>query len=450
MINEDLLKEAGKVWKIVWPIILTNILNVTVGIIDFKMVGVLGVNEIAAVGVSRQVINLLMVLMLAISGGTSVLIGRAYGAKDQEKISLIAAKSVTFMLLSAFLLITPLGYFFSEDILQILGSAPEIISLGKSYLEIIFLGTVFTMFNFAVNGILLGLGKTKVSLKLLIVVNILNMLFNYVFIFGMGFIPSLGVKGAALGTIMARFIGTLIGIDILIKPKYLVALKFKYLLKFDFELLKKILYLGGPRSLQGIVRNFSRLMILRIIALLPNSTKIISAYSLSMQVRMISTFIGLAFMSASLARVSQNIGAKELDKAEKSGWLAALMAALLMTVIALIFLVFPEKIISFFTDDREVISFGRTFFIIVAFSEPVMAFAFALGGALRGGGDSLTPFKYSALSDLVIVIITGYLLAVKLEMGLLGIALAFTISAITRAVPVAIVYKKGYWKSKKL
>jgi Na+-driven multidrug efflux pump len=220
--------------------------------------------------------------------------------------------------------------------------------------------------------------------------------------------------------------------------------------KLDFPLIGKILHLGGPRSVQGIVRNFSRLMTLRIITLLPDSTRAVSAYSVAMQVRMVSSFIGLAFMSAAMARVGQNLGGNDSDSAEKSGWIAAGMAAGIMAVAAAVFLIAPELIMAFFTADREVIQLGRTFFMIVAISEPIMAFAFAMSGALRGGGDPITPFVYASVSDLVIVIAAGYLLAIPLGLGLTGIAAGIAISALTRAIPVTLKFHHGKWKATRL
>ena len=448
--NPIVYGEIKRVWAIAWPLILTNILNVAVGIIDFKMVGVLGVASIAAVGMSRQVMMFLMVLMLAISGGASVLVARAYGAREQQRISEVAARSVVLMLIGAIVIVTPLGFFFSRHILVLLGGKEPVVRLGGDYLQILFVGSIFTMFNFAINGILLGVGKTRVSLALLMGVNLCNILFNYLFIFGVGPIPAFGVAGAAIGTVIARGLGSIASIWILKTPRLPIQMKFRDGLILDLPLLRQILYLGGPRSLQGIVRNFSRLMTIRIITLLPDTTRSISAYSVGMQVRMISSFIGLAFMAASAARVGQNMGAKDPDLAEKSGWISAAMATGLMSIVALIFFVFPEMIMTFFTDDQDVIAMGRSFFMIIALTEPIMAFAFALSGALRGGGDPMPPFIYGSVSDLIVVILLGYLLAVQLQMGFVGIALGLALSAFTRAIPMTLKFRKGKWKTIKL
>lgn len=90
---------------------------------------------------------------------------------------------------------------------------------------------------------------------------------------------------------------------------------------------------------------------------------------------------------------------------------------------------------------------GKTFFLIIALTEPLMAFAFALSGALRGGGDPMPPFIYSSLSDLVVVILCGYLLAIYWQIGFAGIAAGLAISAFTRAIPTMLRFKKGAWKS---
>jgi len=448
--DKKLHREIVHVWAIAWPLILTNMLNVTVGIIDFKMVGMLGVESIAAVGMSRQVMMILLVLMIAISGGSSVLVAHAHGAGDRKRVAEVAARSVLFMLLGAMLIVTPIGLLISKPTLVLLGGEESVVRLGSAYLRILFFGSVFTMFNFAINGALLGVGKTKVSLVVLIGVNLCNVLFNYLFIFGIGPFPAMGVAGAALGTVLSRCLGSIAGIWILVSPRFPIQMRFKDGFDFDFHLLRKILYLGGPRSMQGIVRNFSRLMTLRIITLLPDPTRVVSAYSVGMQVRMISSFVGLAFMASSMTRVGQNMGAKKPEMAERSGWISAGMAAGLMTIVAFVFFFFPESIMGFFTDDREVIAMGKGFFIAIALTEPIMAFGFALGGALRGGGDPMSPFIYASVSDFLTVLGGGYLLAVQFNMGFIGIAIAIALSSFTRAIPTTWKFHQGHWKKNRL
>lgn len=343
-----LKREISSVWAIAWPLVLTYILNGLVGIVDFKMVGVLGFESIAAVGMSRQVMMLIMVLMIAISGGSSVLVAHAYGAKDPDRVSKVAARAVVYMLVGAVFIVTPLGYFSSCSILELLGGEARVVTLGSSYLKILFVGSVFTMFNFGVSGILLGVGKTKVSLVMLLAVNVLNIGLNYIFIFGLGPIPAFGVDGAAIGTVAARGLGCIAGVWILKTPRFQIHMRFKDGLAVNIELIGRLLHLGGPRSLQGIVRNFSRLMTIRIITLLPDATRSVSAYSVGMQVRMILSFVGLAFMSASMARVGQNLGAKNPDRAVKSGWISAGMATGILTVVAVFFTSCPRGDNGFF------------------------------------------------------------------------------------------------------
>ncbi len=442
--------EMARVWAIAWPLILTNMLNVLVGLVDFKMVGVLGVEQIAAVGMARQVIMFIMVLMIAISGGSSVLVAHAFGAGEEERVGEVAGKSITYMIFAAILIVTPAGFFASRAILRSLGASVSVVQLGDDYLRILFAGSVVTMFNFAVSGILLGVGRTKISLALLLGVNLINIGLNYVFIFGVGPVPAFGVRGAAIGTVVARALGSLAGLWILISPRYPVRARFNNVLKVDVGLLGKMLHLGGPRSLQGIVRNFARLITIRIITLLPAATQSVSAYSVAMQVRMISSFIGLAFMSAAMARVGQNLGGGDPERAGKSAWISASMAAGIMTVTAIVFLIIPEQLMSFFTDNREVIALGKTFFMIIAVTEPIMAFAFSMSGSLRGGGDPVTPFIFAGVSDLLIAILVGYLLAVHAGMGFAGIAVGIAVSSITRALPTTLRFRAGKWKSVRL
>jgi Na+-driven multidrug efflux pump len=151
-----------------------------------------------------------------------------------------------------------------------------------------------------------------------------------------------------------------------------------------------------------------------------------------------------------MARVGQNIGGKNPDLAEKSGWISAGMTTGLMSVFAVLFFLFPEAIMAFFTGDVEVIAMGKMFFVIIAVTEPIMAFSFALGGALRGGGDPVSPFIYASVSDLVVVILAGYLMAVQFQMGFAGIVIGIALSAVTRAIPTMLKFRKGAWKTIRL
>jgi putative MATE family efflux protein len=227
LLDAKIKQESSEVWKIAWPLIITNILNVLVGVIDLKMVGYLGTSSIAAVGMARQVMNLVFVIMIAVSGGASIVIARAYGAGKEETVSVLGAKTLVYMAVLALFLVGPMGFFTCRIFLIALGGEPEIVEMGTSYLRVIFLGSLFTMFNFGISSVLLGVGKTRVSLVMLMGVNSLNILFNYIFIFGWGPIPAMGVAGAAWGTVVARGLGMIWGIGIAISPRYPVKADFR-------------------------------------------------------------------------------------------------------------------------------------------------------------------------------------------------------------------------------
>ena len=449
-LGDEVRNETKLVWALVWPIILSNLLHVSVGMIDFKMVGSLGIGAIAAVGMAQHVMMLVMVVMIAIGGGTSVLVAHAHGAGNRRRVSEVASRSMGLLLLTAVLVVMPVGLLSSEGMMRLLGGEPGVVRVGAAYLNILFWGALFHMSNMGVSAILLGVGETRISLWLLLGVNGANVGLNYLLIYGVGPFPALGVNGAALGTVLAHGLGFLVGLWILASPRFLVAVEWRDVLTLDLALARRILYLGGPRSLQGIVRNLSRLLTIRIITLLPEAKHAVGAYSVAMQTRMISSFIGLAFMSAAMSRVGQNLGRGDPQAAVHSGWISAGIAAAMMTVVAAVFLLVPEQIMTFFTDDTEAIRLGRGFFVTIALTEPVLALSFALGGALRGGGDPVSPFVWASVSDLGVVTAVGYLLAVPCGWGFAGIAAAIAISSLTHAIPTTWIFHRGAWKTNRL
>ncbi len=184
-----------------WPIVAASLLQVAVGIADIKMVGVLGPEAIAAVGMARTVIFTLVALVFAVSTGVQVLVAQYSGRGDQDNADRVVKQGLVAATVITLVVITPAGAIFSESVLRLLGANQQVLAHGTPYLQIMFAGMLFLVLSFIITAALQGAGDTLTPLILLLVANVFNIALNYLLIFGVGPFPRLGVPvmGTALG-----------------------------------------------------------------------------------------------------------------------------------------------------------------------------------------------------------------------------------------------------------
>ena len=194
-----------QVWRLSLPVILTNLLQSLVDVVDVFMVGRLGPIAIAAVGMSSAIRMLVLVMLLSVAGGAMTLIAQAKGARDSERMSFVTRQAISSGVLLS-LVLTAVGMLLSRPLLVLANGngEPEAVELGTQFLQILFLGTPFMVLSIVFSRLMQGAGDTVTPLVLNGSINLLNIFFNYLLIFGIGPFPAMGVAGSAVGTVLAR------------------------------------------------------------------------------------------------------------------------------------------------------------------------------------------------------------------------------------------------------
>ena len=296
------------VWRISLPVILTNLLTTLVNIVDVFMVGRLGPLEIAAVGMSNTIGMLIMVITFSITAGSMTLAAQAKGARDPHKLSEVTRQSLSLMLILS-LFLTVLGLLITDPLLRYLNSGGDAaaVVMGSSYLKLLFWGTLFLVGNLTVSSLMQGAGDTITPLYLVGAMNLFNILFNYLFIFGPGPFPAMGVPGAALGTVLARMLGMVGGIIILYSGKNVIKiLPGSY--RPQWMMFRDILSIGIPSGLQGLVRNTTQILVIRTVTSTAAGTFGVAAMSIGLQIESLAFMPGLALNTAATSLVGQASG----------------------------------------------------------------------------------------------------------------------------------------------
>ncbi|MFC1703179.1 MATE family efflux transporter [Candidatus Omnitrophota bacterium] len=427
------------------PLMVSAALHTTQSLVDMFWVGRLGSASIAAVGISGSIIMVLVTLIFGVSSGTVSLVSQNIGAKQQEAASQVAMHSLLLAILGS-AIVAVVGFIFAEDLLRLLGASNEVISVGTNYLRIILTGGVVMFVLFLSNSILLGSGDMIIPMIVMIVANILNIILDPLFIFGIGF-PKMGTSGAALASVLSQLISCGVVMYVLVKGYSHVKIRFSEF-RFQPKIFIDTLKIGVPSSLQMFFRSTMMIVIMAIVG--GFGTYALAAYSIGLRVQMVILMPLFALGSTAATLVGQNIGAKQLDKAKRSALTAVGIGLIMMVVLGVLFYIFAENILRFFDSTPEVIAIGKTFFRITVLFYCFIAFGVVLNRALVGAGDTLVPMIITFVSLWVIQIPLAFFLSKYTSLGLLGVWWAIAVSYLANGGGILLWFLTGHWKKKHL
>lgn len=382
------------------PAVGEMVLYMAIWVFDTMMVGKYGgQTAVSAVGLSSEVLYTLINIFISvgISVGITSLVARRFGSREYDSAEEYA--SIGFFIGSIIsLIICILTFIFTKQILALGGADTKVISLGYIYMRIICFGLLFNMLTSMLNGILRGYGNTRIPLLISLIVNVINIGLDWVLIFGKFDFPELGIKGAAIATSIAQIIGFLFAIIYMLN-KSRIKIRIKYIRTLNIHKLKKLLALAAPSSMQEAAYDISRLLSTFMVMRLGQTA--FASNQITTTIESISFMPGWGFSIATTTLVGHKIGEKNFKKAKEYAYACTLLGTLFMSLCAITFLIAPTTLISLFIKEteKEVIRLGSLCLMIAAVEQIPMGLSLILGGALKGAGDTKTPFIVSFLSS---------------------------------------------------
>jgi putative MATE family efflux protein len=429
------------------PVAMGGHAETLVGMIQLFLIGLLGPAALSAVGISQAFTRVLFTAMMSISRGALTMVAQAIGADSMERASATAKQA--FLLLFVFsVLFGVFSLAISPYLLPFLINDPEVIALGTPYLQVFFMGIPFMTLNRAVSACFQGAGDTRTPFYLSVLSSAVQITTSYMLIFGIWVFPELGVVGAAIGGFSGRAFATLVGFVLLYSGHAKMTLLPSTSYRYNSDIARRILKIGVPAGVQGILRNGSGLIYLKFIGLTALSTTAVAAFTIGNQMGHLLRRTGLAFGTVATALVGQSLGAKDPDAADSRGWTTILISVATIAFLGLPAAVFARQFMGLFTDVSDVIEIGVVYLLVMAATEPFVSASNTGGGALRGAGDTMPPMYYTLISEWLIRLPAAYILAFVLGYGINGIWASLTIYSVVQCVLTVRKYAQGQWKTK--
>jgi putative MATE family efflux protein len=405
-----------RIWALTWPMVVYNVLELTVGLVDLLMVRPFGPPATAAVGVGRQVTFLVEAAALAVSTGVIPLVSQGVGTRAWGRVGAVVRQSLRLVVLLG-VPTTLAGVLLSRPLLAGLNAGPEVLTHGVPYLRIYFGGIVFLWANLVGTALFRGAGDAQTPLKIALGVSLLHVGLNYLLIYGAGPVPAFGVPGAAAGTVAARACGALACLALLLRGRDGLRLTRSpdggdnggSRRGWDWPLIGRILRIGIPMALAGLLRNGSRLVFLAIVGAGGLGVALQAAVGVGMQMRQVSILPALAFQIATAALVGQAIGRSDYAEAQALGRRSVqLLGAIMAAVVGLLFAL-AGPLAALFIAAPEAAALGAKVLRWFAVGQLFSALNIATQGALLGAGDTGPALRYTLVSEWGVMLSLAYL-----------------------------------------
>jgi putative MATE family efflux protein len=434
-----------------FPIVITNLLQVGYNLADTFWLGRYSTEALAAISLGFPLVYLFISLGLGLTIAGSVLVAQHTGAGQSAEAEYAASQTVVFTLLAGVGL-GAVGFSFVAELLQIFGAERAVLALATDYMEVISLGLPF-LFGFTVFiALMRGAGDTITPMVVMFGTVVLNVAIDPLLIFGVGWIPELGVEGAAVATVFSRGAAMVVGIWIMLRGSHGIQIHLRQMVP-NLGYSRKLLRIGVPASVENTGRAISVNAVLIIVTLF--STSVVAAFGVGVRVFSMIFMPAIAIDRGVEAMTGQNIGAGREDRVVATNRFAAKTSFLILSILGVVTFVFAPEIIRLFDDSPAVVSEGATFLRWIAPTFGFVGVLRAYSGGFRGAGKTLTAAAIAVLLFGFIRLPIAYVASqglVPLDIWLFssrtpsGIWFAFAVSGIIAAVVAAGWFELGKWR----
>jgi MATE family, multidrug efflux pump len=428
------------------PMVLEMAMESLFGIVNIFWVSHLGADAIGAVGLTESMLTLVFAVAMGLSMATTAMVARRIGEKDSAGAGVAAVQSIII----GFVVSLPIGItalIYMPTLLTLMNAPPEIIQAGSGYGRIILGANGVIMLLFLNNAIFRGAGDAAIAMRSLWVANLINLVLDPCFIFGLGPFPELGVTGSAVATTIGRGSGVIFQFWLLLGGRGRVKIT-RDQVRLDLRVMIRLLRVSIGGMFQFLVATASWVAISRIVALFGGAA--LAGYTIALRIILFAILPSWGMSNAAATLVGQNLGARKPDRAERSVWVTGFSNMVFLAGVTIVFLVLARPMIGIFTTDPEVVPYGVNALRYISYGYVFYAYGMVMVASFNGAGDTTTPTFINLFCYWLFQIPLAYILALPAGFGARGVFMAITVAESTIAVVGVLVFRRGRWKTRQI
>lgn len=418
MFSPSIRTELRALLRLAWPVIVSQLGMMMMGVVDTIMIGRLGADAMAAVAVGNIYGFALLIVPLGILMGLDPIVSQAWGAGNREA----AGRAMWRGFFLAALLAIPLsaGWALAGVGLQLLGQPQEIIPAGEAYVFWLIPGSLGVLWYSVLRQSMQAIGIVRPTMIVTLIANGFNFVANWALIYGNLGMPAMGVEGSAIATSLSRWFMLFLLIGLVSWQGQLKALRPKEPFRVaDWSAIGKMVRIGIPIGLQigAEVWAFS----LAGVAVGWFGAVPLAGHQVALQWAAVAFMVPIGLSAAASARVGQAVGKRDYPEMRRSAWVSLAVGTGVMVVSAAIFAIFPAQLASIYTDDRSVILMAASLLPIAAMFQVFDGMQVVGFGILRGTGDTRFAMVINFVGYYAVALPVGALLAFSANMEATGI-----------------------------
>ncbi|CFX58680.1 Multi antimicrobial extrusion protein [Syntrophomonas zehnderi OL-4] len=436
-----------QIFKTAGPAMVEMVMYMVIGLVDIAVVGRLGAAPLAAVGLGAEIFFSVILFLEALAIGSAILVAQAKGAGRMEDAGEVAGHTFLLSIVLG-LLVAFLGISFAPDILNLFAVEKAVYDQALNYLLITFLISPLALGLYMAHSIFRGLGRTDIPMIIALAVNIVNVVGDFVLVFGLWGFPRMEVAGAALATSLAHVVGFILAALFLFNGKSGLRVNLRDVFKVNLSTYRKIFHLGIPSLAEQLFFTLANLVSLFLIAYL--GTLAFASHQLAITVESVSYMPGFGIAVAVTALVGHAVGAQDKQALQKAARGSMEFALLFMGMFTLFFALLPNQIAAIFTNDPDVIALSAVLIRIAAIEQVGIALSSVISGILKGSGDTRTPMVISTLFFWCYRLPLMYLFIRIWGFQIAYVWLIFISDWLLRGLTFTVIYRRKKWLKRAL
>ena len=443
-------EDVGKTLNMAWPAMLESFFTAFAGLVDSLMVSSMGSYAVAAVGLTTQPKFLGLSLFIAANVSISALVARRKGEGKREEANRIFATFLVFIIAMSAIL-SVLLVLFADPIIRLCGSEELTHDSAVLYFQIIMGGMIFNVIQMGINSAQRGAGNTRITMRTNLVSNTVNILFNYLLIQGnLGF-PKLGIRGAALATVLGTVVSSIMSVISVWKKENFISLPmiFKEKIKPSLDALANIIKVGYSVFAEQVLMRIG--FMLTAIMAAGQGTSAMAAHQVGMNIMGLSFSFGDGLQATAVALIGYSLGAKQPERAKEYGRTCRMIGGVISVFLSVTYFLGAGFLMRlFFKEEKEIVDIGVSIMYVIIFVVILQIAQVIYMGCLRGAGDTLYTAVASTISVTIVRTLGSYIFGYALGMGITGIWFGVIADQLSRFIFASIRFRKGKWTEIKI